>query len=363
MTHLRVIEYEVREKDQVEGWPRACVWAIIACLCARVGGIRQQCAEERIDGVPPDIPQHRYGTAPRGLNILHDVVGQIVDERLVRVIRQDHLLYAYIYVTIANGGDAFGTHLSRAALRRHDSWQATACAQLEHGTPHVKPRSALEKACQCARCVPPSKKHSRKTKQKRRKSKIRKKWLQSYFSFFVRVQVVGPEGVAPHEPNRNRAPWRQIWAMALTRVIFIFVEGRGVFVCRDRRFGRRWARRVLPCACPEGADGSSISIRSIAGLSVGNQGVRYCRRRATHGEDCVEREVSVVLAAVRARIGHLSVVGSSIVALSLSLHVLVDRLRRVCQGCRWMDDQTICCSDSVSHVYHMAPGGVAPPTF
>jgi hypothetical protein len=57
------------------------------------------------------------------------------------------------------------------------------------------------------------------------------------------------------------------------------------------------------------------------------------------------------------------VVGSSIVALSLSLHVLVDRLRRVCQGCRWMDDQTICCSDSVSHVYHMAPGCVAPPTF
>jgi len=109
MTHLRMIEYEVREEDQIKGWPRACVGAIIAChCCVRMGGIRQLCAEERIDGVPPDIPQHTYGTAPRGLDVLHDVVGQIVDERPVWVIRQDHL--------------------SRAALRRDDSWQATACA-------------------------------------------------------------------------------------------------------------------------------------------------------------------------------------------------------------------------------------------
>jgi hypothetical protein len=90
VAHLRMIKDKVREQDQIEACTRrTCVWHW------------QQRVEERINGRSPHVPQHaahgsggRTGTAGRRLDVqvLRYVVGQIVEERLVRVIRKDHLL-------------------------------------------------------------------------------------------------------------------------------------------------------------------------------------------------------------------------------------------------------------------------------
>ena len=100
VAHLRVIEDKVREDDQIE----AC------CTRTRLGvhlggSVRpwQQRIEERTDRISPHIPHHAaHSVRVRGrrreqlpdVQVLRDVIRQVIQERLVRVIREDHLSYS-----------------------------------------------------------------------------------------------------------------------------------------------------------------------------------------------------------------------------------------------------------------------------
>ena len=98
VAHLGVIEDKVREDDQIE----AC------CTRTRLGvhlggSVRpwQQRIEERTDRISPHIPHHAaHSVRVRGreqlpdVQVLRDVIRQVIQERLVRVIREDHLSYS-----------------------------------------------------------------------------------------------------------------------------------------------------------------------------------------------------------------------------------------------------------------------------
>ena len=98
VAHLRVIEDKVREDDQIE----AC------CTRTRLGvhlggSVRpwQQRIEERTDRISPHIPHHAaHSVRVRGreqlpdVQVLRDIIRQVIQERLVRVIREDHLSYS-----------------------------------------------------------------------------------------------------------------------------------------------------------------------------------------------------------------------------------------------------------------------------
>lgn len=125
-----MIKDKIREDDQVEGCMR------VSRVCD--SNVRRQRSEERLDGLSPHIPKHaRRAAAPRlgvlrvRVQVLRDVERQIVDERLVRVIREDdlHTIRYISRTTIIGGGvgahiQSSGlskrlrtrTHLSRAAL-------------------------------------------------------------------------------------------------------------------------------------------------------------------------------------------------------------------------------------------------------
>jgi len=89
VAHLRMIKDKVREEDQIEACRRTGVGIGVDVWFGR--GFWQQRAEERIDERSPYVSQDAYGGAQRGLDVLLYVVGQIVEERLVGVIREDHL--------------------------------------------------------------------------------------------------------------------------------------------------------------------------------------------------------------------------------------------------------------------------------
>ena len=130
VAHLRMIKDKIRKDDQVEGCMR------VSRVCG--SDVRRQRLEERLDGLSPHIPKHaRRAAAPRlgvlrvRVQVLRDVERQIVDERLVRVIREDDLhTIRYISRTTLSAGrrGAYSvvrfeqryararTHLSRAAL-------------------------------------------------------------------------------------------------------------------------------------------------------------------------------------------------------------------------------------------------------
>jgi len=101
--HLRMIKDKIREDDQVEGCMRA------SRVCG--GDIPRQRSEERLDGLSPHVPKHGRGAAAAlrlgvlRVQVLRDVERQIVDERLVRVIREDdlHTIYPRHTVSISVG--------------------------------------------------------------------------------------------------------------------------------------------------------------------------------------------------------------------------------------------------------------------
>ena len=156
VAHLRMIKDKIREDDQVEGCMR------VSRVCG--SDIWRQRSEERLDGLSPHVPKHARGAAAPRLDVLRvrvqvlrDVERQIVNERLVRVIREDDLHTIYIQTTLSAGRACFGsvrTHLSRAALCGDETWQAAARAQLEHRPPCVKLGVTLEKTGQRARRIP-----------------------------------------------------------------------------------------------------------------------------------------------------------------------------------------------------------------
>ncbi len=103
VAHLRMIKDKIREDDQVEGCMR------VSRVCG--SDVRRQRSEERLDGLSPHVPKHARGAAaPRlgvlrvRVKILRDVERQIVDEGLVRVIREDDLHTIYIQNDIIGGG-------------------------------------------------------------------------------------------------------------------------------------------------------------------------------------------------------------------------------------------------------------------
>ena len=81
MPHLRVIKDEIREEDQVE----ECMRGVWVC------GVREQRANEWVDGLSPDVSHRTYCATSRELDVLLDVEDQIVDERLFWIICEDDL--------------------------------------------------------------------------------------------------------------------------------------------------------------------------------------------------------------------------------------------------------------------------------
>jgi hypothetical protein len=121
VAHLRMIKDKIREEYQIEARTRTCVRVGVRVVR---GGFREQRGEERINGRTPYVPQHAHGVrvrARRGLYVLRYVVRQIIEERLVRVIREDHLRkHNHIQskkTTLLSAFSTASTYLSRAALR------------------------------------------------------------------------------------------------------------------------------------------------------------------------------------------------------------------------------------------------------
>ena len=89
VTYLRMIEDKIREKDQIEAHTPTCVHFDV-----RLGGDVLQRGKELINRTSPHVSQHASSSHAawlRGLNILRHVVGQIVKERLVRVVCKNYL--------------------------------------------------------------------------------------------------------------------------------------------------------------------------------------------------------------------------------------------------------------------------------
>ena len=112
VAHLRMIKDKIRKDDQVEGCMR------VSRVCGTDTSIRRQRSKERLDGLSPHVPKHARGAAAPRLDVLRvrvqvlrGVERQIVDERLVRVIREDDLhTIRYISRRTLSAG-ASGSHI------------------------------------------------------------------------------------------------------------------------------------------------------------------------------------------------------------------------------------------------------------
>ena len=133
MAHLRMIKDKIREDDQVEGRMR------VSRVCG--SDIWRQRSEERLDGLSPHVPKHARGAAAPRLDVLRvrvqvlrDVERQIVDERLVRVIREDDLHTIY-------PGHISGAHI-RSGLSSVRTFRAPHFAATRPGRPPPAPNSS-----------------------------------------------------------------------------------------------------------------------------------------------------------------------------------------------------------------------------
>jgi len=105
-----MIEDKIREEDQVEERERrsGSGSARLAHVVTVVTVVED--SKERFERVSPHVPEHAHGAATRRLDVLRDVIDEIVDERLIRIIREDDLLR---------------THAQKKKKNRHSPNQST----------------------------------------------------------------------------------------------------------------------------------------------------------------------------------------------------------------------------------------------
>jgi hypothetical protein len=135
VAHLRMIKDKIREDDQVEGCMR------VSRVCGTDTSIRRQRSKERLDGLSPHVPKHARGAAAPRLDVLRvrvqvlrGVERQIVDERLVRVIREDDLHTIY-------PGHIGGAHI-QSGLSSVRTFRAPHFAATRPGRPPPAPNSS-----------------------------------------------------------------------------------------------------------------------------------------------------------------------------------------------------------------------------